>query len=90
MQLSLYAEISIMGKIARQLADTDTYVDTAQVPTRPKIAFLVLRLWDPILFPFGTDDSSLGFSSHHNPIYLFTLLASCNLFYLFLSLFLIC
>lgn len=78
-----------MEKIARQLADTDTSMDTARIPTRPKIALLVLRLWGPILFPFGTNDSPLGFSSHHRPIYLYTLLASRNLFYLFPSLFLI-
>ncbi len=88
-QLSLYTKILIMEKIARQLANTDTYVDTAQVLTRPKIVFLVLRLWDPILFPFGTDDLPLEFSSHHKPIYLFILLVSRNFIYLFLSLFLI-
>ncbi len=45
-----------------------------------KIALLMLRLRDPILFSFGTNDTPLEFSSHHNPIYLFTLLASHNLF----------
>lgn len=90
MQLSSYAEISIIGKITCQFANKNTYVDTTRVSTRLKIALLILRLEDLILFLFGTNDSSLGFSSHYNPIYLFILLAFFNFFYLFFNVFLIC
>lgn len=88
-QLSSYIATSIMKKIAHQLTNTDTPIDTIQVLTQLKIDFLELRLWDLILLPYGTSDLSLGFSSHHMPINFFTLLASHNFYYLFLSLFLI-